>query len=82
MEYGLYCIYDAATNIYGIPMAQTNDAEAIRSFAHESMKKESIWNSHPSDFVMYKIGVYNSSDGMITTYGAPDRICCATDFVR
>ena len=82
MEYGLYCIYDCATEFYGIPMAQENDATAMRSFAHEAMKTESIWNSHPQDFILYKVGVYNSNDGIITTYGAPDRICSAKDFVR
>lgn len=82
MEYELYVIYDAATNTYGVPMAQTNDAEAMRSFAHEAMKPESIWNSHPQDFVLYKTGIYDVAYGTINAYSTPERVCCASDFVR
>lgn len=82
MEYELYCIYDAATNKYGIPMAQQNDAEAMRSFAHECMKSDSIWNSHPQDFVLYRIGTYDINYGIISANSTPERVCCASDFVR
>ena len=82
MEFELYCIYDVSEQRYGIPMAQTNDATAMRGFAHEAMKPDSIWNSHPQDFILYKVGVFNSGTGEITAYPAPERICSATDFVR
>lgn len=82
MEYELYVIYDAATNRYGIPMAQVNDAEAMRSFAHEALKPESIWNSHPQDFVLYKVGTYDMNYGLIQPESSPIRVCCAADFVR
>lgn len=82
MEYELYVIYDSATNNYGVPMAQTNDAEAMRSFAHEAMKPDSIWHSHPQDFVLYKVGIYDASYGIINANSTPERVCCASDFVR
>ena len=82
MEYELYVIFDAATNSYGVPMAQTNDAEAMRSFAHEALKPDSIWNTHPQDFFLFKVGIYDCLRGCIDSYNAPERICCATDFVR
>ena len=82
MEYELYVIYDAATNMYGVPMAQNNDAEAMRSFAHETMKEDSIWHSHPSDFILYKIGIYNTGDGTIQAFQSPERVCAAIDFVN
>lgn len=82
MEYELYVIYDAATGHYGIPMAQTNDAEAMRSFRHEALKADSIWNSSPQDFILYKIGIYNVFDGCIQSFQSPERVCSAVDFVR
>lgn len=81
MEYELYIIYDAATNMYGVPMAQQNDAEAMRSFAHECMKEESIWHSHPADFILYKVGTYFTNTGEIIA-NTPERVCAATDFVN
>lgn len=82
MNYDLYAIYDAATGWYGIPMAQDNDTVAMRSFAHEAMKPDSIWNSHPQDFVLYKVGEYSCKTGQIIPYDTPERICCAKDFVK
>lgn len=82
MEYELYVIYDSATGIYGVPMAQNNDAEAMRSFRHEALKVDSIWNSAPQDFVLYKIGIYHTTDGTIQAFQSPERICSALDFVR
>lgn len=82
MEYELYVIYDAATGNFGVPMAQDNDAVAMRSFAHEAMKSDSIWNSHPQDFILYKVGIYHMEDGTIQAFQSPERVCCANDFVR
>lgn len=82
MEFELFVIYDAAKNIYSAPMAQYNDADAMRAFAHECMKADSVWNSHPQDFVMYKVGIYNESTGEISAFSKPERICAATDFVK
>lgn len=81
MEYELYVIYDTSLRRYGVPMAQENDAVAMRSFAHECMNESSIWNSHPDQFILYKIGVYNCDTGEILPC-APERIASASDFVR
>lgn len=80
MDYNLYSIFDAATSTFGVPLAQENDATAMRAFAHECMKKESLWNSHPTDFVLYQVGVFESNSGDIQTC-PPKIICRATDFV-
>lgn len=81
MEYELYVIYDAAKNLYFPPTAQENDATAMRSFAHECMNPDSIWHTHPSDFVMYKVGIFYSNTGEIIALDRPERICSGTDFV-
>lgn len=81
MELELYVIYDATTNKYGIPMAQDNDATAMRAFAHEAMKPESLWNSHPQDFILYNVGTFYILTGEIIAH-KPERVCSASDFVR
>ena len=36
MEFEMYVIYDATKNIYNQPMCASNDADAMRTLAHES----------------------------------------------
>lgn len=82
MEYELYVIYDSATGYYTVPAAQVNDADAMRNFQHEAMNPQSIWNSHPQDFILYKVGIFHNTDGTIQAFQSPERICSAADFLR
>lgn len=82
MEFELYSIYDAQAQTYTPPMAQPNDAVAMRAFEHEAMNSQSLWNSHPQDFVMYKVGLFYANTGECIQYTPIERICCAADFVR
>lgn len=81
MEYNLYAIHDAATGFFGAPMAQDNDAVAMRSFAHECYKEDSVWNSHASDFSLFFVGTYTAETGEVNPV-TPFVVCRATDFVK
>ena len=83
MEYTIYCVRDEKMDMsrYGAIICQENDAAAMRSFAHECMKVDSLWHSHPSDYSLWKLGVYDMSTGEILSC-APEKVCEATDFVR
>lgn len=81
MEYELYTIYDAVTHTYTPPMAQDNDAAAMRAFRHECINPATTWNSSPQDYFLYKVGIWNSNTGDIVSH-SPERVCAATDFVR
>lgn len=81
MEYELYVIYDAAKEYYNQPMCATNDADAMRTFAHEAMKSDSLVNSHPSDFILYHVGTFYALTGEIISC-KPERVCAGNDFVK
>lgn len=83
MEYTIYCVRDEKLdmNRYGALICQENDAAAMRSFAHEVMKPDSLWNSHPSDYSLWKLGEYDMATGEIT-HCIAEKVCEATDFVR
>ena len=83
MDYQLYCVRDEKMdmNRYGAIICQENDATAMRSFAHECMNKDSLWNSHPSDYSLWCLGSYDMSVGEILPEKAR-KVCEATDFVR
>lgn len=80
MEFELYSIYDSATMKYTVPMAQDNDAVAMRAFAHEAMRPESYWNSHPQDYILYRVGIFDIVSGEITPC-KPERICSAAELI-
>lgn len=83
MDYSIYCVRDEKLDLnrYGALICQENDATAMRSFAHECMKEDSLWHSHPSDYSLWRLGTYDMSVGEIIP-NSPEKICEATDFVR
>lgn len=83
MEMTVYVIRDEKMdfNRYGALICQENDAAAMRSFAHECMKEDSLWHTHPSDYSLWKIAEYDMSVGEIMSY-PPEKVCEATDFIR
>lgn len=82
MDYNVYCVRDEKQdlNLYGPIMLQENDGVAMRSFAHEAMKEDSIWHSHPTDFSLWCVGSYEMSCGALHAE-PPRKICDAADFV-
>lgn len=82
MEFQLYCVRDEKQDLslYGALMMQENDAIASRSFAHEVMKNDSVWSSHPSDFSLWCVGSYDMSCGVITPE-SPRKVADAADFI-
>lgn len=82
MEYELYVIYDSASGHYTVPMAQDNDTVAIRGFVNEGMKEGSVWNSHPQDFTLYRVGTYYLNTGEIIASQTPEKVCNLADYIR
>lgn len=64
MKYGIYVLRDIKTGYLGLTLDQ-NDAAAMRNFEHAMSKPESLMNSHPEDFSLYCLGVYDSETGDI-----------------
>lgn len=81
MEFEIYIMYDAAKEIYNSPMCFTNDADSMRSFAHEAMKEDSLVHTHPSDFILYNVGTFYENTGEIISH-KPERVCAGNDFVK
>lgn len=83
MEFNLYAVRDEKLDLnrFGAVICQENDAAAMRSFAHECMNKDSLWHTHPSDYSLWCLGVYDMSVGQILP-DQPRKVCDATNFVK
>lgn len=78
MIYGLYAIRDTKTG-YLTPTVDHNDSSARRNFEHAVNQTESLFYSHPADYSLYKIGVYDTDTGRIEPIYPADLIVNATD---
>lgn len=64
MKYPVYCIRDVHTG-FMTPTVDQNDASAMRNFAHAVKRPDTLFNSHPKDYSLYKIGEFDSDTGEI-----------------
>lgn len=62
---GLYAIKDAKSTFMPCTV-DVNDATAIRNFEHAVRQPDSLLASHPNDFALYKVGVFDNTTGTVT----------------
>lgn len=65
MIYGVYCVRDLLTGFMS-PCVDLNDASARRNFAHSVNRSDSLFNSHPEHYVLYKVGTFDSESGVVS----------------
>lgn len=65
MKLNIYVIKDKRS-CFMTPTFDYNDAAAVRNFEHACRNVDSLFNSHPADFSMYRIGEYDTESGVIT----------------
>ena len=71
MKYGIYVIRDIKTGYMGLTL-DINDQSAMRNFEHAMSKEDSLMFSHPKDFSLYSLGMYDSETGEV--YGLDKRL--------
>lgn len=64
MKLPVYAIRDVRSTFTGLTV-DTNDATAVRNFAHAVMQVGSIMNSHPQDFSLYRLGEFDTDTGVL-----------------
>lgn len=64
MIYPVFAIRDFKTGFLS-PVCEVNEASARRNFEAACMKSDSLFFSHPADYVLYEIGVYNADNGTL-----------------
>lgn len=64
MVYGLYVMRDLKVGFLS-PNVDSNDASAIRNFAHAIMSSQNVMHTHPQDFELYKLGTYETDTAEI-----------------
>lgn len=81
MRYGVYSIRDSVTGFINIT-TDVNDTSAKRNFRHAYKNTDSLFNSHSSDYTLYKIGYFDTETGIIEDVCPIENIVCADQFMR
>lgn len=76
---GLYSVKDNLTG-FSAPTHDLNDATAVRNFAY-AMQNIPQYAHKPSDYDLYKVGVFNPDTGVISSI-VPKIIIHGTDFLH
>lgn len=77
MNYGVYVVYDDATEQYGLPFVAENKEAAIRQFVSTFL---SIDDNVLTDMSIFEIGEYEPVKGIITGYSSDSRyLVCDPD---
>lgn len=64
MIHNAYTIFDRKALIFNTPFYAVNDGSAVRSFSDLVGDMNTQVGRHPADFVLYRCGVFDDSNGL------------------
>lgn len=81
MNYGIYAIKDAKTTFMPANV-DYNDASAIRNFEHAVRQPDSLLQSHPADYSLWKIGTFDNETGAIVSLWPIEQLIDASSILK
>jgi hypothetical protein len=81
MKLGMYAIKDAKTG-FMTPTVDANDASALRNFEHAVNQPDSLLNSHPNDFSLFKLASFDTDSGVCEVLPVPFVVADASEVLR
>lgn len=83
MKLEIFTIYDHAAKAYNKPFFVQTVGIAIRTFqATVNEEQNGAINQNPEQFTLFKIGVYDDSDGSIISLDTPEPVMKALDVLE
>lgn len=77
----MYAVYDNKACCYSQPMFFHNDDVAIRVFTELAVDQSTQIGRHPDDFVLFRIGEYDDSQGLASTLAAHQSLGLASSYL-
>lgn len=82
MRYSVFCVRDFKTGFL-TPTIELNEASAVRNFEHAVLRNEdSLFFSHPEDYALYDLALFDSDSGEIISDGLPRQIITAEQIIQ
>lgn len=80
MKLNMYCIYDKKSQAYQMPVSFINE-EVMRRGYGIKFREASLVSSYPSDYEVYKVGIFNDVTGEVVAVKA-EFICPVGDIIK
>lgn len=77
-----FSVYDSKALCYGVPFFMPSVGAAVRAFADLSCDPQSLVNRHPADFVLYCIGSFDDSHGVLSVINPFEMLGIGSDFQK
>lgn len=75
-----YALYDKAAETFLEPFFAQSDAAAERGLKYQLTDQRSQLSMFPQDFVLYKLGTYDTDSALLTAYSENKRLREIKDF--
>lgn len=80
MKLKAYSIYDSKGTIFNAPFFQHNAGLALRAFADLANDPQSTLFRHAGDFVLYEVGEFDDTTGLLAPYATHLHLGVASQF--
>lgn len=80
MEIKMYSVFDLKTSVFQPPFYSHNKGSAMREI-QDVLRQDNKFSRYPADFILYELGVFNDSDGLIHQ-DKPELISNLQDLVK
>lgn len=77
-----YAIFDNKALIYNVPWFQPTDGAATRVLADLANDLQTNIGRHPGDYILYRVGTYDDSKGIMTPIQPLEHVVDAIALVR
>lgn len=77
----VFSVRDMKAEAFLQPFFSNSIGAAIRAFGDAANKSDSPFFAHPEDYVLYEIGSYDDSDGMLTAQSPVKMLSHAAEHV-
>lgn len=77
----VFSVRDMKAEAFLQPYFSPTQGAALRAFGDACAKSDSPFYMHPNDYVLYEIGSYEDSDGLLSPVVPVKMLACAADFV-
>ena len=81
MKTKLYCFFDSKSSSYDRPCYSSNKGTAIRDIT-DLLKEDNKYSRHPSDYVLFEVGEFDSTTGLVVSYDAPQSCGVLSEFLN
>ncbi len=82
MRLRAFSIFDQKAKAYMSPFFMSEVGMATRSFTDMVNKDDHPLGAHPEDYVLYEVGQFDDSTGLLAAYDGPELVITALQVVQ